>query len=181
MLSGVHVNVGAQIESDADHVDASVEGCNRTACNVVLGSMNAALVVENSVRLTMPWCKRQHNPCVPWWRSSGSGSSAADSLRKATAAAVPTHTNHRATGASDQASSSVGWATATRRASVTTTSACQQWRSTRVGTSRRCISLGSMRRSSLVVESSAFPLLPIFSCVSLHLSWTQTGTNAQRV
>ena len=59
------VNVGAQIESDADHVDASVEGCNRTACNVVLGSMNAALVVENSVRLTMPWCKRQHNTCVP--------------------------------------------------------------------------------------------------------------------
>lgn len=62
------VNVGAQIESDADHVDASVEGCNRTACNVVLGSMNAALVVENSVRLTISWCKRNIlNPCVLWW------------------------------------------------------------------------------------------------------------------
>ena len=45
------VNVGAQIEAmgnGIDHVDASVAGCNRTACNVVLGSMNAAMVIENS-------------------------------------------------------------------------------------------------------------------------------------
>ena len=51
--AGYEQSLSEEIESDADHVDASVEGCNRTACNVVLGSMNAALVVENSVRLTI--------------------------------------------------------------------------------------------------------------------------------
>lgn len=45
------VNVGAQITemgTGIDKVDSTAEGCNRTACNVVLGSMNAAMVVENS-------------------------------------------------------------------------------------------------------------------------------------
>jgi hypothetical protein len=45
------INVGAEVSHDMDHVNATKEGCNATACNVVIGSMNAAMVVENSVRL----------------------------------------------------------------------------------------------------------------------------------
>ena len=30
-----------------DDVDTTAEGCKRAGCNVVLGSMNAAMVVEN--------------------------------------------------------------------------------------------------------------------------------------
>ena len=43
------INVGAQISSmgtGIDHINATV--CNQTNCNVRLGSMNAAMVVENS-------------------------------------------------------------------------------------------------------------------------------------
>lgn len=45
------VNVGAQITemgTGIDRVNSTIEGCKRTACNVVLGSMNAAMVIENS-------------------------------------------------------------------------------------------------------------------------------------
>eukprot|EP01047_Picozoa_sp_COSAG01_P030144 COSAG01_NODE_2091_length_8453_cov_19.448049_8_plen_441_part_00 len=53
------VNVGAQITrmgSGIDKVDSSAEGCRRTACNVVLGSMNAAMVIENSFWLWFERC-----------------------------------------------------------------------------------------------------------------------------
>ena len=50
------VNVGAQINQDSDQVNATVEGCNRTNCNVVLGSTNAAMVVESSFWLWFERC-----------------------------------------------------------------------------------------------------------------------------
>jgi len=49
------VNVGAHASVDADHGNYTEEGCNATACNVVLGSMSAAMVVENSFWL---WFER---------------------------------------------------------------------------------------------------------------------------
>ena len=42
------INVGISASANADGVDTSAAGCNATGCNVVLGSRNAALVVENS-------------------------------------------------------------------------------------------------------------------------------------
>lgn len=50
------VNVAASFLRDGDHVDTSVGGCNATGCNVVLGSHNAALVVENSFWLWFEGC-----------------------------------------------------------------------------------------------------------------------------
>jgi hypothetical protein len=50
------INVGAQINTDSDDVDASVDGCNRTNCNIVLGSTNAAMVVESSFWLWFERC-----------------------------------------------------------------------------------------------------------------------------
>eukprot|EP01051_Picozoa_sp_SAG22_P008784 SAG22_NODE_691_length_7888_cov_6.740788_4_plen_448_part_00 len=50
------INVGISADADADHVDTSPLGCNRTGCNVVLGSRNAALVVENSFWLWFERC-----------------------------------------------------------------------------------------------------------------------------
>jgi hypothetical protein len=50
------INVGAQIEGASDSVDTSPGGCNRTNCNVVLGSLNAALVIENSFWLWFERC-----------------------------------------------------------------------------------------------------------------------------
>jgi hypothetical protein len=47
------VNVGAAAGRDADHVNTT--DCNATGCNVVLGSMNAAMLVENSFWL---WFER---------------------------------------------------------------------------------------------------------------------------
>jgi hypothetical protein len=62
------INVGAQILVDVmgsqnlcpgpscDIVNTTAEGCNRTNCNVVLGSMNAAMVIENSFWLRFEHC-----------------------------------------------------------------------------------------------------------------------------
>ena len=50
------VNVGAEAGGDADGVNATVEGCNATACNVVLGSVSAAMVIENSFWLWFERC-----------------------------------------------------------------------------------------------------------------------------
>lgn len=40
-------NVYVEASKLGDHVDTSAANCRKTGCNVVLGSMNAALVVEN--------------------------------------------------------------------------------------------------------------------------------------
>ena len=58
------VNVAAQALADGDGVDTSVGGCNATGCNVVLGSMNAAMVVENSFWL---WSVAQTTPIPGQW------------------------------------------------------------------------------------------------------------------
>lgn len=60
------INVGAQISTmgsqnpcpgpSCDTVNTTAEGCNRTNCNVILGSMNAAMVVENSFWLWFEHC-----------------------------------------------------------------------------------------------------------------------------
>ena len=54
------VNVGAGAGADGDGVNTTAAGCNATGCNVVLGSMSAAMVVENSVRLL----KHAQHSCV---------------------------------------------------------------------------------------------------------------------
>jgi hypothetical protein len=41
-------NVYVEATVKEDIVDTTAEKCNATACNIVLGSMNAAMVVENS-------------------------------------------------------------------------------------------------------------------------------------
>ena len=51
------VNVGAVASADLDGVNATVEGCNATACNVVLGSVSAAMVVVSAVTLV---CSQHH-------------------------------------------------------------------------------------------------------------------------
>ena len=53
------VNVGAGAGADGDGVNTTAAGCNATGCNVVLGSMSAAMVVENSVRVLA------HTPSLP--------------------------------------------------------------------------------------------------------------------
>lgn len=50
------VNCGASAGKDGDSIDASAGGCNKTACNVVLGSMSAAMVIENSFWLWFERC-----------------------------------------------------------------------------------------------------------------------------
>jgi hypothetical protein len=67
------INVGISADANADRTDTSAVGCNRTGCNVVLGSRNAALVIENSFWLwfercsfavaNMYPCKDRHTDC----------------------------------------------------------------------------------------------------------------------
>jgi hypothetical protein len=50
------VNCGVEAGKDGDGIDASITGCNATGCNVVLGSMSAAMVIENSFWLWFERC-----------------------------------------------------------------------------------------------------------------------------
>jgi hypothetical protein len=50
------INVGAQISGPSDSVDTTPSGCNRTNCNVVLGSTNVPLLIENSFWLWFERC-----------------------------------------------------------------------------------------------------------------------------
>ena len=50
------INVGAIAGLDGDGVNTTAEGCNATGCNVVIGSMSAAMVVENSFWLWFERC-----------------------------------------------------------------------------------------------------------------------------
>jgi hypothetical protein len=50
------INVGVAATTNADGVVTTAPSCNATGCNVVLGSRNAALVVENSYWLWFERC-----------------------------------------------------------------------------------------------------------------------------
>lgn len=92
------VNVGAQISrmgTGIDSVNSTVEGCNRTACNVVLGSMNAAMVIENSFWLWFEHCsfvaQANSGECVhPYKPPCGWGQRPAVILRGQDKATLPT-------------------------------------------------------------------------------------------